>query len=247
MKCISSTVLVIWFLFTCYEFGHTYRPFATEDAGVAGKGVIQLEVSYDFVEERDEDKEHNLLLVPIYGITERIELSAEIPCKFLSPKDGKTVGGVGDIALAGKILLLEEKGIMPTLTIKPVLKTPTGDKEREIGTGHLDFGLFAVKSKTLGKLQLHSMLGYTIIGDEADEIGYGVGGDYNLMDKIHLVGELTGSVVLNKPAEGHPMNALIGVIYNFSGNLIFDVGLRLGITEASPKLNITAGISVTFK
>ena len=42
-----------------------YRPFGTEDAGVAGKGVIQFEGSWDYLRWNDGMIEKNYLFVPI--------------------------------------------------------------------------------------------------------------------------------------------------------------------------------------
>lgn len=44
-----------------------YRPLGTEDAGVAGKGVFQLEVSYDYLKWESGHFEYLFLIVPIYG------------------------------------------------------------------------------------------------------------------------------------------------------------------------------------
>ena len=55
-----------------------YRPFGTEDAGVAGKGVVQTETSFDSLKWNDGKTERNFLLVPIYGLTDNLEVSAEI-------------------------------------------------------------------------------------------------------------------------------------------------------------------------
>jgi hypothetical protein len=55
-----------------------YRPFTTEDAGVSGKGVLQTEISYDFIKWKNGDSDQIFLLVfPIYGPWERLEVSVE--------------------------------------------------------------------------------------------------------------------------------------------------------------------------
>ncbi|MGC8966559.1 MAG: hypothetical protein ACP5KO_07195 [Caldimicrobium sp.] len=53
----------------------SYRPLATEGAGIVGRGVIQLEITRDYLSWKNKDKENVFLFVPIYGITKRIKLT----------------------------------------------------------------------------------------------------------------------------------------------------------------------------
>lgn len=63
--------MVILFFSTGTVFA--YRPFTTEDSGVAGKGVLQTEGSYDYFNRKNGDTDQSLLLVaPIYGPTESL-------------------------------------------------------------------------------------------------------------------------------------------------------------------------------
>ena len=58
---------------------YAYRPFATEDAGVAGKGVAQLEVSADYLRWNNGDEEGNLLFLfsSTHGASDRAFLRSE--------------------------------------------------------------------------------------------------------------------------------------------------------------------------
>ncbi len=162
IKHTSGIIMTIGFIFAAHSPVYAYRPFATEDAGVAGKGVAQLEVSWDSLEWEDGKKENNLLFVPIYGITERIELSVEIQYMFHDPKgeDVLDQDGIGDINIVGKFLLIEEGERNPAFTIKAVLKTQTGDAGKGLGSGDKDYSIVAAVSKTIifnctGCLDIH--------------------------------------------------------------------------------------------
>ena len=86
-----------------------YRPFTTEDAGVAGRGVLQMEISYDFFKWRNGDTDQIFLLVsPLYGPTENIELSVETPYIIHHSNASGTAEGVGNINLVEKYVLLWE-------------------------------------------------------------------------------------------------------------------------------------------
>lgn len=157
---MKRLALAVVFISAMAVSAYAYRPFVTEDAGVAGKGVIQLETSWDYLDWDNDDAEHALLFVPIYGITERLELSAEIPYLFHEQEDG-----IGDINVVGKFLMLNETEKFPAFTLKGILKTSSGDADRGLGSGDLDYSIVLVTSKGFGSLTLHGMLGYTFVGD----------------------------------------------------------------------------------
>ena len=228
-----------------------YRPFATEDAGVAGKGVVQAEMSWDYSRWGNGDGEHAFLLVPIFGITDRIELSAEIPWLFHDPKGGDSVNGIGDVNFVGKFLLFEEKGNWPAFALKGAFKTNTGSETRGLGSGDLDYSLVAVASKTLGSFTLHTMFGYTFVGANGNEnirdiYLYGFAVDYALTDSFHLVSEVTGSRQPDITEPHDPVSCLIGSFYKISEKITVDGGVRFGLNDAAPDWNTTVGVTITF-
>ncbi|MEW6003595.1 MAG: transporter [Nitrospirota bacterium] len=228
-----------------------YRPFATEDAGVAGKGVTQLEISWDYLKWKNSDRENILLLVPIYGITDRIELSAEVPYLFHNPEDEKSERGISDINIVSKFLILEEKDIRPAFTLKGVVKTKSGDEEKGLGSGDIDYSLVAVASKTIGDFELHGMIGYTFVGDNGEEnirniYLYGVAADYGITEKFHVVAEIAGNRHPDRFSDKDPLSGLFGVTYEVSDKIILDGGVRYGFNDAVPKWSTTIGVSLTF-
>ena len=76
---------VMWFITLLPETALAYRPFYTEDAGVAGLGIFQTEVSLDYFKWKNGDIDKIFLLVsPIWGPTENVELSTEYLMSFTS-------------------------------------------------------------------------------------------------------------------------------------------------------------------
>lgn len=253
MKRILGIIIAIGFIFAAHSPVYAYRPFATEDAGVAGKGVAQLEISWDHLKWDNHDKENNFLLVPIYGITDRIELSVEIPYMFHNPESGEenSEDGLGDINIVGKFLLIEEGEKTPAFTIKAVLKTSSGDYERGLGSGDKDYSIVAAASKTIGDFQLHGMFGYTFVGDNGDEniqdiYLYGIGLDYGLTENFHLVAEIAGNRHSDRTSDNDPVSGLVGATYKISEHLTIDGGIRFGFNDAMPDWNTTLGMSITF-
>lgn len=228
-----------------------YRPFITEDAGVAGKGVAQFEGSWDYLSWGNDDKENVLLFVPIYGITERIELSLEIPYLFHNYKEENVENGIGDITIVSKFLLFEEKKIFPAFAIKGGIKTNSGDEEKGLGSGDWDYSIVAAASKTLGDFMVHAMLGYTFVGDNGNDnirniYLYGIAVDYSLTKRFHICSEITGNRHPDREEDKHPISGLLGITYALTDKMILDTGMRYGFNDSAPKWNFLMGISVTF-
>jgi hypothetical protein len=228
-----------------------YRPFITEDAGVAGKGVAQLETSWDYLNWRGGDVDNAFLLVPIYGVTERLEMSLEIPYLLHNPDTGSNVDGIGDLNVVGKYLIFEEKDMWPAFAFKGAIKTNSGSSSKGLGTGDLDYSLVAVASKTLGRFTLHANFGYTFVGDDGNaNIGdtylYGFAADYAMTEAFHLVSEIAGNRNPDRTVGSDPVIGLIGAYYKISEKVTVDCGMRFGFNDAAPRLNSTLGMTLTF-
>lgn len=219
--------------------------------GVAGKGATQFEVSWDYLKWGNGDKEDIFLFVPIHGITDRIELSLEIPYLFHNPKEENSESGVGDINIVGKFLISEEKDFYPVFALKGVIKTDSGNEKKGLGSGDWDYSLVAAISKGFGDLILHAMLGYTFVGDNGDKnirniYLYGIAADYGFTKKFHVVSEIAGNRHPDRREKKNPQSGLLGVTYAISEKLILDTGIRFGFNNSAPKWNIFTGISITF-
>lgn len=234
----------------CPAGAFAYRPFATEDAAVAGRGVAQLELSWDYLN-WDGDKENMGFLVPVFGVSSRLELSAEIPYMLHDYKGEGKRNGIGDINLVGKFLLLEENAGRPSLVLKSAVKTRSGDEARGLGSGDMDYHIAAAASKALGAVTLHGMFGYTFVGDNGDDRVsnislYGLAADYSVTAKFHIAAEISGSKHPEKTLLEDPLSALLGLARQLSENLILDAGLRYSFNKAMPKWSTTLGASITF-
>lgn len=252
MKLKKVFILVGLFKIILSGTASAYRPFVTEDADVAGKGVFQTEMSWDYLKWRNGDIDQVFLLVsPIYGPTETLELSAEIPYLIHELRDGSQARGVGDINLVAKQIVVRETAKVPLLCLKGVVKLDTGDSERGLGSGDKDYALIAVASKSIDKFQIHGQLGYDWIGKCKDEnlrdiTIYGFAIDYALTEPFHVVGEVYGNKHPDRRME-NMQNVLMGVTYKVSERLILDATYRRGLTESSLDWGAGVGLAAEFK
>ncbi|MBI5700389.1 transporter [Candidatus Saganbacteria bacterium] len=228
-----------------------YRPFGTEDAGVAGKRVIQAELSYDYLKWKDGSLEGSFMLTPIYGITENLEISCEIPYFQHNLQLAAAKTGIGDINLVAKYLFVQDESSSLALAVKSVVKLDNGDFNAGHGSGGKDYSLFAVCSKTLGRATIHSHLGYSIIGRAMNpnlrNISlFGLALDYSLTDPLHLALEINGNRHPDSTQPADPRNCLFGITYKASEKVIYDSALKIGLSDSSPVWDYTLGASITL-
>lgn len=230
-----------------------FRPLGTEDAGVAGKGVVQVEVSWDYLkwDNAELDQEKVFQVVPIFGITESLELSIEIPYNVHDLKSGGSEEGTGDINAVAKYLLIPGGKDAPAFTLKGVVKMDSGDYDKGLGSGDKDYSIIAVTSDTVGQLTGHIHFGHTWIGKKKNEnlrdiTLYGVALEYAMTDEFHLVGEYNGSRHPDSTAKEDPRSALAGFTYKVSEKLTFDAAYRWGLSDSVPKWGTTVGASISY-
>jgi hypothetical protein len=248
----AALIAVSIFLFFAGE-AFAYRPFTTEDAGVAGKGVLQTEISYDYFKWQNGHSDQILLFVtPIYGAAERLELSVETPLVIHKDTES-TTAGVGDINLVGKYVLLwdnyETKDGL--LTLKGLVKLNSGDFEKNLGRGDTEYSLFPVFSKIINEdLTVHAQLGYTFVTDKENPdlrnyYFYGGAIDYALTKPLHAVAEFTGNQNPDRTQQDQ-MIALAGFTYTLSKQVIVDATYKKGFGPASPQWGAGVGVAIEF-
>lgn len=230
------------------------RPLTTEDAGVPGACVSQVEVSGEYARKADGEQDYAVLFVPIYGLTNRTEFSVEIPYKFKRLHTGGPTEGLEDIALVLKSLIFDKGGRSPAFLVKTAAKLNTGDRERDLGSGDTDLGFIAVISQGLPPFTLHSNLGYTFVGTAGDPalrnyLVYGLAGEYSFGDRLTLVGELYGESDSHHDIGAfahHNPQALIGMTYTFSERIVCDAAIKAGGEHEGFGYGMTAGMTITF-
>ncbi|MBI2167023.1 MAG: transporter [Candidatus Omnitrophica bacterium] len=234
--------------------GYAGRPFATEDAGVAGRWVFQLEEGIQYAD-KNQDEEFSLTTTPILGLTDRLEVSADFPASFLRPEEGKNVEGWSDISLITKTQIFPEKEFIPAALLKIVVKFANGNEAKGLGSGDEDVQLVGVVSKMIKNLTVHGNAGYAFVGDDKDEalrdyLIYGVASEYKLSDRWKVAGELYGEKGGHFDADAsnhHRLNPLVGLTFQVSPNVLLDLAWRAGLTNnEKPEQAVIAGLSISF-
>ncbi|MBI5968395.1 MAG: hypothetical protein HY882_11140 [Deltaproteobacteria bacterium] len=224
------------------------RPLITEDTGTAEKGSFELELAFDYLRDCNDDKFYIPSAQLAYGLTERAEIAANIGYILKDVHEGERVDGWSDLIAYLKYRLWGEGKYYPALAIKPLVKFPTADWKKDIGSGKTDYGLSLVFGKSFARLHLHFEALYFYVGerDKTDVLITGLCGDYEIMKGLLAVGEVRYFRNFNSISTDDPALMLLGLQAG-SGKVVFDAGFIIGLNSAAPDYGFTIGLTLKFK
>ena len=262
MKQVLYTILL---LLTFAVGGLAQQPFFTDDADVTEKGKFHFELTNEFdklpVSSLPVKYQNGTRATLAYGLAENLEIS--VGGQFLtlaSDESPRLIGGTGDTTFAVKYNFLREResSSLPALTISGYVQIPTGNSNRSLGSGVIDYGINGIAQKTFkeknifrvnvgcifagntvtGVLGISSVRGYVFTG----------GASYvrNISEKLHLGGEITGAVTSNFRLSKGQLQTQFGGNYQLKKNITLDFGFILGRFAASPRFGFQVGTSIDF-
>jgi len=225
------------------------RPLSTDDAGAVEERHMEVETGFEYVKQTDE--ENNLNLVLKYGVIKNFDLGIEIPYKFINFSENDDVDGITDMLFTAKYNFLDEAENLPALALSYTVKTKTGDKNKGLSSGEVDYTLNGILTKEITKLTTHLNLGYTFVGESDEEklddiFSYGLAAAYPINDDLNIVAEIVGETTFDGDFDDNPSRGLLGFNYVFSKAISFDFGIGFRISKASPDYQITTGLTFGF-
>jgi hypothetical protein len=136
------------------------QPFATDDADTTERGKFHLEFlnAFDVLQQPDYPArmQNTGNLTVNFGLTDRIELGVAVPLITIFNANVSPLGnptGFGDFNFDVKYNFYREKhgSWLPALTVTTYVEMPTGNVEKQLGSGFIDVYLYGVAQKTLSK------------------------------------------------------------------------------------------------
>jgi len=97
-----------------------------------------------------------------YGALPNLQLHLIAPLAFVRPERGSTQYGYADTELGGKWRFMEETSRLPQVGTFPLIELPTGNRERDLGSGHLQAFLPLWLQKSTGPWTTYGGGGYWI-------------------------------------------------------------------------------------
>ena len=226
------------------------RPTVSNPAEFQKPGVLQLEFGYNanFHASENYKYQQDAPLALRFAVNRRllIELDTDSP---YSQKDfsGARASGAGDTQLGIQAVLQPENKSRPGIAVAYYIKLPTASNEKNLGTGRVDHNFIGLVSKTFGKTTVDFNAIYLLAG-RTSGTGFASSGQAalaasrNLTKRFGVQGEISGAS--RNDLQTGAMFGLAVVTYQINRRLVFDSGLRLGLTSNAPRAGIVSGITI---
>lgn len=198
-----------------------------------------------------------------YGLWRNLEIGVEAPLiTIVNARDPsvaeRIVTGIGDTNFSAKYNFRRERedSKLPAMTVTFNLEVPTGDVDRQLGSGLADYALNSVFQKSLGaKTVLRANGGIIFSGNTVTgAIGIRARGTVltggaslvrQFAPRLYLGAEVAGAFTRNLDLSKGQIQAQVGGNYTLRENLSLDFGVIAG-RDASPRLGAQVGISLDF-
>jgi hypothetical protein len=251
--------------------GRAAAPYITDDTGTQGAGNWQLELIGEHVhhdssaelngatiEQRRDITVFNPVLT--LGLTETVDLALALNYLWVRrTEDGALVesaSGISDSVLELKWRSYEEGGL--SLAVKPGLILPTGNENRDLGTGKVSPGVNLILTYEARPWIWLANVQYIYLRSKSPQEGSeserslwraSAGFGYYLRDDLRLVGE---AGVRTNPFEDDPFLpgrngqfAMLGLIYSPAKDADLALGLRRAVNSGESDRAVTVG--ATFR
>ena len=136
------------------------QPFYTDDADVTARGHFHFEFSneFDLLQRSSYPnlKQNTADFELDYGVYDRLEIGIESPLLTIFNAPGtipRTASGIGDTNVSVKYNFRSERenSLMPAMAVTFNKELPTGNTQRQLGSGLADYYLNSVLQKSLSK------------------------------------------------------------------------------------------------
>jgi Putative MetA-pathway of phenol degradation len=159
------------------------QPLVTGDVPTADKNHVEVYLGMRY-QETDSIERQLPFTEIVYGLTERQEITFEIP--YLSVHGQH---GFGDAVLGTKYLIVHETGQRPGIAGSFELKLDNGDASKGLGTGAVEYEFRLRAQKTFGWFTGLVNVGYTIT-DQRDVVFLAFAQEYRVSTKLALLSEI---------------------------------------------------------
>ncbi len=247
-----SAAVVVALLFSA-RAGHAGPPFVTDDPVPVdlGKWEINNFANSTFA---GGALQGNLFAVDAnYGAAENLQLHLQIPSAMAQWSGASAQFGLGDIEIGAKYRFLApgDDEWLPQVAIFPLLDFPTGDANRDLGTGRAHAFLPIWLQKNIGKWSIFGGGGYWL-NPGPGNVNYwfsGLAAQYQLTDALSLGGEIfyqTKSTDGGPGSPGYPLGSRNSAGFNLGGTYDFDKTRRLLFSFGRGLLNASTTNSFSY-
>lgn len=243
------------------------QPFLVDDAGTTERHHLQLSLlnEYDTLQTAlfPNQNQNTARAMITFGLTNRIEIGADGPLILISRAPSPVLGnafGFGDLNFQLKCKLIEEApgSRRPALSIGVYTEIPTGNEEKELGSGKTDVWLNTILEKSLTeKTVLHANAGIVFFGNtltgtvgirnpsgQVYSLGFSL--THEFTQRLLLGGEFVMAIAPRLPFDQGQIQAQIGGKFQVSKAWSLDFAVTGGRYEAAPRFGAALGMTLSF-
>jgi len=225
------------------------RPTFSNPAEFQRPGVLQLEYGYNAnFHAPGINVAQDTPLALRFAASSRflLELDSDLVISQSAP-GGIKVTGFGDMQLGIQGVLEHEKESRPGIAVAYYIKLPTAGSSKGLGTGRVDHNFVGLVSKKFGQTVIDINAIYLSAGRAAER-----GRASSAQGAIAFSRSLTRRTGIQGEVSGFSRNDLqpgavfgLGVAtYQVNQRLVFDGGVRFGLTHDAPRAGAVAGLTV---
>ena len=229
-------------------------PLITDDTGTQGKGKFQVELFGEYSEDREEGvtgKETDISATFTYGIIDQLDISISVPYQFLRAEDDEGMekaDGFSDVAIEAKWRFFEKNGF--SFALKPGITLPTGNEDKDLGSGRSTHYLYFITSKELNPWAFHLNLAYIRNenkGDDRNDLWHAsLASTFEIIKNLKLVGDIGVESNPDRACAVLPAYILGGFIYSPTENFDIGLGVKGGLTKPEAGISVRGGITWRF-
>jgi len=235
------------------------QPYSTEDADVARPRSVKLSVGAEFDALRPEDTDHDrqttVLTRVNYGALDKLEIEFSAPVIYLRNSAEPNAGGYGDTQ-AGIKYQIREDAHGPAVALAFSVQAPTGDADRDIGSGVTMTWINAIVGHTIAaRTKMAINAGFMPSGNPSigalginahrgKIVTFGGAVSREVSEKLKLGGEINGATTTTGDVQ-HQLHVVGGGNYQLRRGATIDAGVVVGHFTRTPRVGVIVGITLT--
>jgi hypothetical protein len=214
-----------------------FHQFVGEKIYIQGQGelYVVLEAAYG---KGNGERELELAAELSIGVTDRMQIVAEVPFVLVDPDDGSQRNGVGDITVGFQYNLVQGPDF--SFGVRSGFVIPSGDEDRDLGGGQFVWEPNLLGALRIGQSEIYAAVGaevHTGNGDpnrDPDAFTYTIAGAYPWRQLIGFI-ELAGTV----SADASELYLAPGLWWDVADFLQAGIGVPIGLTGDSVDVQIS--------
>jgi hypothetical protein len=238
--------LVAFALLSTAFSAHASHPLLTEDTGVLGRGMHELELHGERSRAAGVRAAEAVAKLG-YGLAETLDVEVELPY-VRTTAGGSVTRGRGDAGLGAKWRFFEKDAF--SMALKSELLLPTGRDELGLGAGRARWGVKLAAAYELGRFELLAHLGYlhnrNTLGERRSLAHQSVAVRFGATERLRLVIDLARDTNTDPQTRAHAREAMLGATYAASDAVGLGLGFRKALNDAADERGVRAGIKLRW-